>query len=459
MNQAAPAKGAFLVEIKKLAVLTWPLLIAQVTQTLMGVSDTVMAGRYSAMDMAAVAVGFGVTLPFLVFIQGLCLALTPQIARIHGANKTSMAADWVFQALYLTLIVSILVLLLMPLIPNVLNYLDMSAELKSKTLDYIGYVFFSMPAFAVYQVFRNYCEGLSRTRPTMMIMFAGLIVNIPANYMLINGVGGLPEMGGPGCGLATMLVFYIMAIATVAYTMMKPELKQYRVFHGFRRFKWQKIKQLIGLGIPIAFTLLAEVTLFALAALLLAPFGANTVAAHQIALNFSALIFMLPLSIGMAVAIRIGFLMGENKKHLTSYAYKSALLLTFTTVGFTATFTVLGAHFIASLYTSNSSVIQMAAELLLLAAVFQFSDCIQVVGANSLRGYRDNKAMVIISLFSYWCVGFPTAVVLGLTDWFGEPMAAKGFWFGFIVGLSTAAILMTARVLIIQRRLRIYSDA
>ena len=438
--------------MKSLLTLAWPLLIAQVTQTLMGVSDTIMAGRYSYTDMAAVAIGFSITMPVLMFIQGVALGLSPIISRLQGSNQKSKVANALHQCVWLSLMLSVLALLLIFIVSPLLANVEMEADVRTITIDYIVYILLAAPGFALYQSLRNCCEGLSNTRPTMIIMFAGLLVNIPANYIFINGLFGLPKMGGAGCGIATLLVIYVMAFVTLFYMMVAKKLKQYELF---TKFHWPKLDlQLtqLKIGLPIAFTIVFEVTLFGVVALLLARFGAEVVASHQIALNFSSLMFMLPMSIGMAVAIRIGHSIGREDALNAKISVYCALVCSIFIALFTATMTVILSTEISALYTENKGVIMMASSLLFFAALFQFSDGIQVVSANALRGYKDTSAMLILSFVSYWLVGLPVGIVLGLTDWLFPAMAAKGFWIGFISGLSCAAVLMFWRVSVIQKR-------
>ena len=438
--------------MKTLLTLAWPLLIAQVTQTLMGVSDTIMAGRYSYTDMAAVAIGFSITMPVLMFIQGVTLGLSPIISRLQGSKQTNKVANALHQCIWLSLILSGFALLLIFIVVPLLSNIEMEAAVRTITVDYIIYILLAAPGFALYQSLRNCCEGLSSTRPTMIIMFAGLLVNIPANYILINGLFGLPEMGGAGCGLATLLVIYVMAFVTLLYMMIAKKLKQYDLF---TKLHWPKIDLQLSqlkIGLPIAFTIVFEVTLFGVVAVLLARFGAEVVASHQIALNFSSLMFMLPMSIGMAVAIRIGYSVGNEDALNAKISVYCALFCSLVIALFTATMTVILSTEIAALYTENQGVIMIASSLLFFAALFQFSDGIQVVSANALRGYKDTKAMLILSFVSYWLVGLPVGIILGLTDWIFPIMAAKGFWIGFISGLSCAAVLMFWRVRVIQKR-------
>ncbi|MFT4938299.1 MAG: MATE family multidrug resistance protein [Paraglaciecola sp.] len=443
---------AFKKELKTIAHLAWPLLIAQVTQTLMGVSDTIMAGRYSATDMAAVAIGFGFALPILVFVQGITLALPAIISRFNGAKQFDKVANATQQMVWLTLVFSCLATLLAFVFEPLFNLVDMEENLRQITIEYIQYVLYSMPAFGLYQVLRNYCEGLLLTKPSMIIMVVGLLINIPANYVFIYGEFGIPAFGGAGCGIATALVFVAMFIATLLYTIYAKKLTKFQLYTRFYKPNANDIKDCLKLGLPIAMTILFEVSLFALVAILLAPFGATMVAAHQVALNFSALMFMLPLSIGMATSIRIGHLLGEARPQQAKLACYCAFTMGLVIACLTASLTIFGREYIARLYTIDIAVIELASSLLLLAAMFQFSDAIQVVSATALRGYKDTAAMFYLSFISYWVVGMTMGCVLGLTDWIVPKMAAAGFWIGFICGLTCAAVLLGWRLKYIQHK-------
>lgn len=413
-----------------------------------------MAGRYSANDMAAVAIGFSITVPILMFIQGVALAIPPIISRLFGAGDDSKIAYATQQAMWTLLAVSLLVYAVLTFVTPLLNYFPMADELRSITIDYVFYVLLAAPAFALYQAARNFCEGLGQTRPTMVITFIGLATNIGANYIFIYGKFGVPVFGGAGCGIATALVFVMMMIATLSYAAFSRTLANVKLFGQLYRPSIRGIFRTLKIGIPVALTILFETTLFAVVALLLAPFGAIPVAAHQIALNVSSLMFMFPLSIGMAVSIRIAYLVGKSEIESAKIALRAALFTGLSIALFTATFTVLARQIIPGFYTSEVEVIRYAAPLLLLAAMFQFSDAIQAISANALRGYKDTTAMFLITFVAYWLIGLPTGLILALTDWVVPAMQARGFWIGFIVGLSAAAVMLGVRVRLIQRRLQ-----
>ncbi|WP_342804481.1 MATE family efflux transporter [Alteromonas sp. M12] len=444
-------------ELKQLVNLAWPLLIAQITQTLMGVSDTIMAGRYSATDMAAVAIGFSITIPILCFVQGLAMAIPPIVSKLHGAGESEKAAQKVHQAFYLIIPVSICIALSVFFIEYWFSLMDIEDKLRDITTDYMKYIVVSAPAFAGYQILRNYCEGLSFTKPTMLIMGLGLIINIPANYILIYGKFGLPAMGGVGCGLATSLVFFAMFIGTALYIHLSKRINS-NLFQNWSKPDIRQIYITLKLGLPIALTLLFEVTLFGVVALLLSPLGPLTVASHQIALNFSATMFMFPLSLGMATTIRVGHFWGKQDQVGAALATKTAILLGLFIACFTAIITIVAKQQISMLYTENRQVIELAMSLMTLAAMFQLSDSVQAISAGALRGYKDTTAMFIICFFAYWGVGLPTGIILALTDFIVPALGASGFWIGFICGLTSAAIMLGFRLSVIQKRLRLHPE-
>ena len=386
------------IELKQVLTIAWPLLIAQLTQIGMGVADTIMAGQYSALDMASVAVGFSVMSPILFFIQGVALGLVPIVSGLLGRRSEQLVASQAQHKLLILLCISVLFINVYWFIDSILLWFDVPANMQPITRDYIVYMLFALPGFATYQAVRQTCEGLSITSPTMVIMFIGLLVNIPANAVFIYGWFGLPQMGGAGCGLATMLVYIVMAIATIIYTIYAKHMQQFSLFTQLIRFEWRTTGELLTIGIPIALTFLTEVTLFAAVAILLSPLGHLQVAAHQIAINFSSVVFMLPLSIAMAVAIRVSYLMGQGKRQDTIITIRAARWFAIICACVTASLTVYFAHYIISIYTVDYAVTEYALPILFLAALFQISDAVQVISANALRGYKDTTWMLAMCI-------------------------------------------------------------
>lgn len=438
-------------QIKRLIKLALPVLIAQVTQTMMGFIDTVMAGRVSAVDMAAVAVGTSLWLPAILFVQGLLMSFTPVFSQHHGANNQQVIPSLLFQAGYIAIIGAIGVMIFLASSTYLLDWMHLEPQLQTLTVGYIDAILWGAPAFVIYQVLRGCSEGISYTMPTMVIGFVGLAVNIPANYVFIYGGFGIPAMGGAGCGVATAIVFWAMLVAMIIYMLVDKTFKELKPFQQFYRPHLASMWSMTKLGMPIAMALFFEVSLFAVIALFLAPLGANVVASHQIALNFSSIVFMLPLSIGIAVSIRIGYYLGRNQPQIAALVARVGLGLSLLLAVCTALLTVTFRHEIALLYNDNPEVVALAGSLMMLAAFYQISDSIQVVAAGALRGYKDTRSAFYITLFSYWFVGMSTGYILGYTNIIVEPIGAHGFWIGLIAGLTVAAILFAIRLKYIQK--------
>ncbi|MEW6999203.1 MATE family efflux transporter [Colwelliaceae bacterium BS250] len=443
----------FFKDTKDLMKLAYPILIAQLIQTLMSFSDTVMAGRVSATDMAAVAVASSVWLPIILTIYGVIMALSAIVSQLAGSKRFNAIAKSTVQTAWIAIILSILVIIgFFTITPLIESSLALEPKLKQLMLDYLSYIVWGGPGFCLYVVLRNFAEGLSFTKPTMVISIIGLLINIPANYLFIYGGFGIPELGGAGCGIATAIVYWAMFFGMLIYVYASKKLAHINLFKGIAWPDYNEISNIMKLGVPIALSLLFEVSLFSVVAIILAPFGSEIVASHQIAINFSGLLFMIPLSIAMAVTIKVGFAVGENKLAQAKDICTNSMILGFLIAIFTATITVVFREPIALIYTQDAGVVALAAKLMFLAALFQFSDFIQVISAGALRGYKDTKSILYITFVSYWIVGLGIGLMLGLTDWIITPIGAAGFWIGFISGLTTAAIFLAWRLKVIQKR-------
>ncbi|WP_429108265.1 MATE family efflux transporter [Aeromonas media] len=439
-------------EAKQLVRLASPILVAQVAQIAMNFVDTVMAGQVSAVDLAAVSVASSFWLPIILLVQGIIMALTPIVSQLNGARKRDEIRPAVHQGFWLALMVTPIAMLALYFSPLALQFMDVDPVMAEKTAGYLHAILWGLPAFVLFQVLRNFSEGLSHTMPTMVIGFVGLAVNIPANYIFIHGHFGMPKLGGVGCGVATAIVLWAMLLAMIAYVKLSPHFKKINLFAQLARPNGSRIWRLFRLGFPIAMAIFCEVTLFTVVALMLAPFGAETVASHQIALNFSSLVFMLPLSIGVGVTIRVGHSIGEGQPDQARVAARTGLMLGMAVAAGTAALTVLLREPIAGIYTDDLQVITLAATLLFFAAIYQISDSVQVVAAAALRGYKDTQAIFYITIVAYWGMGLPTGMILGLTDWVVPRMGPQGFWVGFIVGLTGAALMLGTRLRLIYGR-------
>lgn len=433
-------------EAKQLIQLATPVLIASVAQTGMGFVDTIMAGGVSATDMAAVAVAASIWNPVILFGAGLLMALVPVVAQLNGAGKTEKVPYEISQGFWLSLFLTLPILAILFQTQIILGWMEIEPELSRKTTGYMDAIMWSVPAFLLYQTLRSFTDGMAVTKPAMIIGFIGLVANVPLNWMFVYGKLGAPALGAIGCGVATAIVYWLMFVSMLIYILISSRLKQVAIFY---RFFWpsnQSQIRLLKLGLPVALALFFEITLFAVVALLVAPLGSITVAAHQVAINFSSMVFMLPMSIGVAVSIRVGQKLGEENIEGAKIASHVAIIVGIVSAITTGIATILFREPITQLYTSNPEVIAISVQLLLIAAIYQITDAFQVIAGGALRGYKDMKAIFLCTFIAYWILGLPTGYALGLTDWIISRIGVYGFWVGFIVGLSSAAVMLGFRL-------------
>ncbi|AWK14349.1 MATE family efflux transporter [Candidatus Fukatsuia symbiotica] len=441
------------VEARNLMALAIPVIIAQVSQTAMGVVDTIMAGSVSATDMSAVAIGTSIWLPVIFFGHGLLLALTPTIAQLNGSGQRHQIAHQVRQGFWLALLISVLIMAILYNSHYIIYQMhNIDPVLAAKAVGFIHAIMWGAPGYLFFQVLRNQCEGLSKTKPGMVIGFIGLLVNIPINYIFIYGKFGIPALGGVGCGVATASVYWLMFLMVRWYVTKAGSQRDIKSDKGCILPDWQVIKRLSNLGLPIALALFFEVTLFAVVALLVSPLGVVAVAGHQIALNFSSLMFMLPMSLSVAATIRVGHRLGEGKVAQAKVAAYTSIVVGLVFASLTALFTVVFREQIALLYNKDPAVVTMASHLMLLAAVYQMSDAVQVIGCGVLRGYKDTRSIFFITFVAYWLLGLPSGYLLGLTDYWLPAMGPRGFWIGFVIGLTFAAIMIFWRICWLQKQ-------
>ena len=433
-------------EVKALLALAGPIIVAQLANTAMGFVDALMAGRVGPRDLAAVALGNSIWIPVLLLMNGILMATTAKVARKVGAGTYALIGPLVRQALWLGLAIGLLATALLMSAEPVLVLMQVEDSLRATTMGYLQAIALGFPALALYQVLRGFSDGLGSTRPSMVIGIVGLLLNIPANYVLIYGKFGLPALGGVGCGWATALVMYFMFVAMLWWVHWAPAYRSSRLFEHLELPHWPAIRELLAIGLPIGVAIFAEASIFSVIALLIGSLGASVVAGHQVALNFSSMVFMIPYSLAMAATVRVGQALGRGAPRDARFSAGVAMATALAYACCSASLIVLLRGDIARLYTPDAEVVAVAGALLVYSALFQFSDAIQVTAAGALRGYQDTRATMLITLLAYWGIGLPIGYGLGLSDMFGSPSGPAGLWQGLVVGLSCAALLLGVRL-------------
>ncbi|WP_064667026.1 MATE family efflux transporter [Pseudoalteromonas prydzensis] len=433
-------------EAKRLVSLAIPVFLAQVTLVLMSVVDTIMAGQVSPTDLAALSIATGVWNPAMLALQGILLALTGIIAQFSGANDKAGISHYFQQGLYLAGVLSVFGLSIAYFADVIILKLDTSPAIANMAYDYIHFVKWGIIGFLVFSVYRNITEGMGMTKPAFYISLIGLAVNIPANYIFIYGKLGMPALGGAGCGIATALVFSAMAIAQVIYCQLSKKVDAKTLLANFKAPQLNTMWTITKIGIPISLATFFEVTLFACIPLFIAHLGAVAVAGHQIAASVTTLLFMMPLSLSIAISIRIGNLYGQHHFEQLKKAISTSYILAMIIAALLAAITFFGRDIISQLYTDDAQVIALATSIMILACIYQLPDALQVAANGILRGLKHTAPISYITFISYWLIGFSLGFVLARTDLIVPAMGPHGFWVGIIVGLSVAAILLMLTV-------------
>ncbi len=440
------------IETKSIIKLGIPVFIAHLAQTAMGFVDTVMAGGVSPIDMAAVAVASSIWLPSILFGIGVLFAITPIIAQLNGSGRQHLIAFQVQQGIYLALLLSLPIVFILYNAGSIVSAMDIEPQLAEKTIGYLHAILWAVPAYLLFQVLRSLTEGISLTIPAMIIGFIGLAANVPLNWIFVYGKFGAPELGGIGCGVATAIVYWLMLLSMYLYVKTNKKLKKLNIFDDFSKPTKKALLRIFKMGLPVAAALFFEVTLFAVVAILVSPLGSTIVAAHQISINFSSMLFMLPMSLGTAVSIRVSHQLGEKSTEGAARAAKLGLIIGLITAIFTALLTVIFRDPIIHLYNNNPEVVAIASNLMLFAAVYQCADAIQVIAAGALRGYKDMRAIFERTFIAYWIFGVPIGYLLAMTNLLIEPMGIYGFWIGIIIGLTVAALFLGKRLYWIRKQ-------
>lgn len=435
-------------EVSSLWKLAWPILIGQLATVGMGAADVAMTGHTNPEELAAVSLGAAIWSIVLVTVSGIMMAINTLVAHEIGAARHDKVPHIVRQSLWKALLVGLVACLLTNMAALVFDHLMLEPAVASKAKLFVHIISCALPPFAAYRALYGYSTSINQTKPVMVIALAALALNIFVNYLLIYGHWGMPKLGGVGCAVATTCCVWMMLLTMLAWIRIAPA---YRATYPFAHWEWPELSSIgpmLRLGLPIGVTYFAEVSAFGVISLLVARFGVIQVSAHQIALNFSSVVFMVPLTFGIALVTRVGHAVGEANLRKARFISWVGVAMSLTAAIVSAAVITIFRHQIAQAYTSDPQVQALCAQLLLFAALFQLSDATQVATSCAIRGYKVTRQPMLIQLLAFWGFSLPIGYVLGLAPqgfiWSpAEPMAAAGFWIGLVTGLTVAAVLLT----------------
>ncbi|MEZ5568238.1 MAG: MATE family efflux transporter [Halioglobus sp.] len=434
-------------ELRGLLVIAWPLLVAQLAQTATGVVDTVMAGHYSADALAAIAIGYNIWLPLYLFFIGVMLGATTLIAQDYGAGRRAAIRATLPQTLWLALGLGLVVGPLCYFGAALLHQLPLEPGTSERSAAYLQAVAFGMPAAAVFQALRCYTQGIGIMRPFALASVLGFLANIPLNYALIYGRWGAPEMGAAGCGWATALSMWLSTLLISFYIVRARPLKPYLPKRLYVAPDRAIIGHITRVGLPMGLSFLLEVTVFSIIGLSIATLGNTAMAAHQIAYNMWDVVYIFLVSIGAAMATRVGHAIGagDRQRLLVAISCGACITMLVGIAGMTALLTLPGP--LIGAYTSDPDIRAVAMALIGMAAVFVLIDAMQVTTAFCLRAFKDTLFPFLVLCGVYWLITLPLGYWLGIVATDDPLQGSLGFWKSMITGIALSTAILLARLL------------
>ena len=422
--------------------------MAQFAHMSLGVLDTIMAGRYSADALAAIAIGVSIFNPIIVFIIGIFLALSPITAQFNGEDNKQGVKQAFQSGILLSVLLAIPTAALLYTLEPVFWAIGITPEVIPLANGYLQALAWGLiPLFCFFAL--RFCnEGMFATKAIMYCSIAAIPFNIVFNYWFINGGFGVPAMGAIGVGWATVVVWIVMSSGLFAYTFFTKRYHGYDLFTDWVKPKASQLSEVFKIGLPMGIGLGMEVALFGAVGLMIGRYTVPDIAGNQIALNISSMAYTVSLGLSVAVTARVGYHIGRQDHVQARDTGILGISFGVLISCVTALIMISYNRELASAFTEDQLVINVAVQLIALAALFQISDGIQVNASGALRGMKDTKIPMYICGIAYWLVGFPIGYVLA--EHFS--MGVTGYWIAIISGLTVSAVLMARRFLSLSKQ-------
>jgi len=433
-----------------------PVVISQLGHVLVQTSDIIIIGHFAGtLALAGVSLGTSIFSVVLVIGIGISYGSTPLIAQNNGSGNYDECGRLLSNSLYINILSGII--LFAAVLGGeryLLDYLHQSPKVLEETKPFLSLLALSVIPMLIFNTFKQFAEGLGFTKQAMLISIWGNILNICLGITFVKGLFGVHPMGIRGVGYSTLIDRCVMAIVMGIYVFRSPRFKQYLVHFSMRNFNRLRSLKILKIGVPVALQYTFEISAFSGAAVIIGAIGYVQLAAHQVAINLASITYMMSSGLGAAAAIKSGNYFGAKDHHNLRTSALSSYHIVLGFMFLTAVVFTFGNHLLPWIYTSDNSVIVIAAQLLIVAAFFQLFDGGQVVGLGILRGMGDVNIPTLITFISYWVIGLPIGYWLGIT----LKVGAMGVWYGLTLGLMASAIMLFVRFQIISRKHRYQTE-
>ncbi len=435
----------FASDIQAILRLAAPLILGQMAVVGMTVTDIYVAGQVNADTLAALQLGGSIWSMINLLVIGIMIANSPIIGNYWGSRQLDKVRDQFQQALWLALPIGLVVIAAVLIGIIALGMLDISDNVYNIAAGYLTPFVITGFMFPAFFAFRTTFEGMGDTRPVLIFNSAAFILNGILDYILVFGHFGFPALGGVGAAWATVVVMAFLLTCMAGYGRYAKTLRSVDLYSNISGPRLSSHLEMLRLGIPIALNIAAEFSFFAIIPFMIAHLGAEVVGAHAIAINIDSVAFMIPLGIAQALTIKVSHAQGRQNPTVARNLCIVGFKLVITLGLIVSALKVIFRQDLANLFSANSEVQLLAANLFLFAAVLGLFDCLQMACSGALRGYKDTRVPLVIQVTAFWIIAFPIAYSLALTDYWGDPLGVYGFWIGTVIAASIAAASLLVR--------------
>ncbi len=429
--------------IKETLILAGPVALSQLGHISVGVTDTLMAGQINKEALAAATVALSMFFPIFMLYIGFSYGFTPLISQAFGEGDNNKIVRIFKHAIVLNLIVGIVLTAILYSAIYLIPFLNQPEHIVADATQFFSIISLSILPIIVFQIFKQFIEGMGHTKQAMVVSIAGNVVNIILNVVLLYGYLGFPEMGLFGIAYATLIARVLMAISMLVFYIYAAEYAVYRKLYRSVQLDAETMAFVFNKSYPVGLQMSFEASAFSLSAILVGMFGTAQISAHQIALNLASVTYMVATGIAAAATVRVGFEYGRKDKIELQQAGRTAIIVSLSFMAATAFMFAILRTTLPGLYTDDVEVIQITSTLLWMVVFFQLSDGVQVVSMGALRGMGDVLIPSSVAFTAYWLLGIPLGAFLAFVlDW-----QVYGIWVGLTVGLVFASVVLLVRFL------------
>ena len=438
-------------EIKALVPLALPVSLSHLAMVGMGATDVLIAGQAGTIELAGMNLGSNIWNMISLFFMGISFATQPLVAKQFGRKSEKGIKHQFNQSLWLCFVMGLVAALSVLIAAKLLLFAPFEESIRDVAYGYLMMMVFAALPSTLLPVLRGTLEAMNQTRIVFSVVLVAFLLNIPLDYVLVNGLYGFPKLGGIGCGLASMLLIWLMLGVFVLIVRYNAAVKNLRLLTQIPAPDKSTITSTFKLGVPIGISIFIELSMFSGAGVLIAVFGANSASAHAVALTTASLSFMLYFGIGQGITIRASQYLGAQLPNKAWYTIKIGITLNIAlSIFFCMVFLIFDQQII-QLFSSDVDVIELAVALLAFAAIFQIADALQVSIISALRAFHDTSSPPKYQFLSFWVFGLPVGIGLSFYGWVPGLGGAKGLWLAMVISLFVVGILLFRRLISIYQ--------